>query len=75
MLSENIASADKKNGEGKNDCIASDSDYFSLRKRTASAFSSVSFQPAITLLLGLHREVNNFQVAFILENRKHPERI
>lgn len=59
---------------GKNDCITLDSDYFSLRKKTASAFSFVSFQPAITLL-GLHREVDNFQVALILENRKHPERI
>lgn len=66
--------ADKKNGKEKNDHIASDSDYFSLRKRTASAFSFVSFQSAITLL-GLFREVNNFQVAFILENRKYPERI
>ena len=35
--------ADKKNGKEKNDYIASDSDYFSPRERTASAFSSVSF--------------------------------
>lgn len=68
------SSGRQKQWQGRNDCIALDLDDFSPRKRTASAFSFVSPQPAIPLLLGLHHEVNNFQVAFILESRKQPER-